>query len=80
MLHSLPPKVNVPVYINIHYVDIFAFGKFFTDTNLRLDTLLVLALRTESGVDNSVVHCFSSEKKFIFSANELSGNGGTVKE
>lgn len=68
------------IRINIYYIDIFTFGKFFAYTDLSLDTLLVLTLRTESGVDNSVVHCFSSEKKFVFSANKLSGNGGTVKE
>ncbi len=49
-------------------------------TNLRLNTLFVLTLRTESGVDNSFIHSFPSVKKFIFSANNQSGNVGTVKE
>ena len=49
-------------------------------TNLRLNALFVLTLRTESGVDNSFIHSFPSVKKFIFSANNQSGNVGTVKE
>ena len=77
--HSLKSRASVVrfraslIRINIYYVDIFAFGKFFTDTNLRLDTLFILTLRTESGIDNSFINSFPSGKIFLFSAKQSIG-------
>mgnify|MGYP006939714283 CR=1 FL=1 len=52
------------IRINIYYVDIFTFSKFFVDANLRLYALFVLSVRTEPNVYYSVFQ-FTSEKIYF---------------
>lgn len=68
------------IRVNVYDFNIILFRAFLANADLRLDALFVLSVRTETRVDNSRIHSFSSEKRFIFSENELSGKGGTVKE
>ncbi len=53
------------IRVNVDYFYAFSFGKFTANSNLSLDTLLVLTLRTEPSVYYSVFH-FTSEKIYFF--------------
>lgn len=53
------------IRVNVDYFYPFSFGKFTANTDLSLDTLLVLTLRTEPSVNYSVFH-FTSEKIYFF--------------
>ena len=70
--HSLKSRASVVrsrprlVGINVYDLYIFILGKLSAYTNLSLNALFVLTLRTESGVDNSFIHSFPFGKIFIF--------------
>lgn len=79
--HSLKSRAGIVrsrprlVGINVYDLYIFILGKLFAYTNLSLNALFVLTLRTESGVDNSFINSFPSGKIFIFSAKQSIGKG-----